>query len=120
MATKNTHSTLGEKEVERIRREAVRDVLSLFAPEGADFYHNEPNDYGCITLRLWTGEGNPEKFQGEKEMAEYGPKREVRWSGRYKLNEAAVDMVLDSIKEREAYKKEKTSTLHTPSQSAAR
>jgi len=83
---------------EQIRQEAVRDVLSLFRVEGSDFYYNQSNDYGVIKLRLHTGAGDPfEQYRGEAVMGMYrdGP----RISGDFGLNDAAVTMVLERIKE---------------------
>jgi hypothetical protein len=85
------------KEVERIQRETIRAVLDLFSVESADFYYNQPNDYGTITLKLWTDDGNPlEKYRGEEIKAQF--RDGYRGSGMYKLNDATVDLVFNQVK----------------------
>lgn len=84
------------KEIERIQRETIRAILDLFEVEPSEFYYNTPNDYGCIDLKLWTGKGDPFKqYRGEETVAEYRDGR--RGTGRYKLNDSTVEMLLKRI-----------------------
>jgi hypothetical protein len=82
-----------------VDRATVRAVLDLFAVEGSDFYFNEPNDYGCITMRLYTGQGHPWLlFRGAAEMGNYRDGQ--RPNGYYKLNDALIDRIVKLIKDR--------------------
>ena len=80
-------------------RAVVRGVLDQLTVEGSDFYHNEPNDYGVITGRLFVGQGNPwEKYRGEALTSVYGSgEGERRPNGYYKLNDALVDKIVDEL-----------------------
>lgn len=80
-------------------RATVRAVLDLFEVDGSDFYHNESNDYGVITLKLFLDKGDPwHKYRGDEVTAEFRDGR--RGTGRYRLNDATVDAVLAQIAQR--------------------
>lgn len=84
-------------------RVTIRAVLDLFEVDGSDFYHNEPNNYGAIDLKLFTGKGSPRKYRGTPLMGRYEGKNgvlEVRETGRYKLNDKLVDRIVEMIEER--------------------
>lgn len=85
-------------------RATVRAMLDLFQPEYSDFWHNAPNDYGVITLDLHSGKGDPAKFRGEEVQGTFYDregKESVRGTGRYRLNDKAVDRVLKLLKAQE-------------------
>lgn len=82
---------------ERGRRSAIEDLFKLISVESEDFYHNEPNNYGCITFKWFCGEGDPSRqYRGQPEMAILY-KRGLAPTGRFYLNEAAVDTMLAAI-----------------------
>jgi hypothetical protein len=88
-------------------RATVRAVLDLFEVEGYDFYYNSPNNYGVITLKLFSGAGNPfDQYRGRATRGMfYDPKLGTgveRDTGRYMLNDAAVDKVMEMMEERRA------------------
>ncbi len=91
---------LNKEQIEKIQRETIRAVLNMCSSEYNDFYHNEPNDYGTINLTLWTGEGDPKVYMGKENTARYHG-GVIRGTGSYKLNEAAVEMLLQRINEKE-------------------
>lgn len=76
-------------------RATVRAVLDLMSIEGCDFYFNEINDYGCITMKLFTGRGDAGRFAGEEQTALFLDG--VRGTGYYRLNEAGIDRVMELI-----------------------
>jgi hypothetical protein len=85
----------------------VRALLALFQVEGSDFYHNEPNDYGVINVALYSGMGDPfAQYAGPEVQGEYAVRggaegeTEYRGTGSYSLNEAAVRMVMNKLKQR--------------------
>ncbi|VTU43113.1 MULTISPECIES: hypothetical protein [unclassified Variovorax] len=88
-------------------RPTIRAVLDLFEVEGNSdgVYYNEPNDYGVVTLRLHTGDGDPAKlYLGEQVMGEFATgQRGLEWrgTGRYKLNDALVDLVWEQLQLRQ-------------------
>jgi hypothetical protein len=91
----------------KLDRATVRAMLDLFQPEYSDFWHNAPNDYGVITLDLHSGKGDPARFRGEEFRATYCTRdggTEVRGTGRYRLNDKAVDRVLKLLKAQEKRK----------------
>jgi hypothetical protein len=88
----------------QIDRDTVRAVLDLLHIEGSGFIHNEPNDYGVIDVSLFVGKGDPwALYRGEEltgRFAKRGGGTEVRPTGLHKLNEAAVDRIIEMIHER--------------------
>jgi hypothetical protein len=78
------------------KSDVVQVLTALFKDmpvEGCDFYYNQANDYGSITLKLFV-EGDPDKFQGDAERAKFY-QRGVQETGRYFLNEACVEMLAE-------------------------
>lgn len=90
-------------------RATVRGVLDLLSIEGAGFSYNEANNYGVIECHLFTGAGDPwKRYRGEEETSSFGTRDggvEVRGTGRFRLNEAAVDRVVTMLAERAALPK---------------
>lgn len=78
-------------------RATVRALMDLMSIEGCDFYHNKPNDYGVITCKLFIGEGDADRFRGEEEQGNFHGGR--RGTGRFKLNEAGVDRIMELLYE---------------------
>lgn len=73
----------------------VRALLDLLTVDDCDggFSYNRPNDYGVVTLRWWSGKGDPrERFAGEKQMGRYHTPTgdEMRPTGVVFLNQKAV------------------------------
>lgn len=79
-----------------IDRATVRALLDLMSIDGCDFYHNEPNDYGYITMTLFTGSGSAIDFMGEERMLNLAGGA-VRGSGYFGINEAGVDRVMQLL-----------------------
>jgi hypothetical protein len=90
-----------------IHEPTVRALLASFEVEGSTdgVYYNEANDYGVLTLHLHTGDGDPWKlYLGDQVMGEFATgKRGTEWrgTGRYKLNEALVALVVDRLREQQ-------------------
>lgn len=83
----------------RARRETIRQVLDLMSVEGEDFYYNEANDYGRISLGLFTGAGDPfNRFAGEQQQSLYAG-GVMRPNGRYRLSELLVYRIEEMILE---------------------
>lgn len=76
-------------------RATVRAVLDLMSIEGCDFYFNEYNNYGCITMKLFTGEGDAGQFAGEERTRQF--RDGVRGTGYYRLNDAGIDRVMELL-----------------------
>ena len=91
---------LNKEQIEKIQRETIRAVLNMCSSEYSDFYYNNANDYGTVNITLWTGEGDPAKlYMGKESTARYGDGT-VRGTGSYKMNDAAVEMLLQKINEK--------------------
>lgn len=73
-------------------RNTVRAVMDLMVIEGAGFYFNEPNNYGCITGKIFTGKGDAGLFCGEELKSTF--RDGVRGNGNYRLNEAGIDRIM--------------------------
>lgn len=85
-----------EAKLQTARTDAIRDVVSILQVEGSAFYHNKPNDYGCITINLFTGAGDPwELFRGQEVQGTFLDG--VRGTGRYLLNDAIIPVILKKI-----------------------
>lgn len=91
-------------------RDTIQALFDLLEVEGSDFYFNEPNDYGCITMKWFCGEGNPwERYRGDEILCQYMTRdggTETRGSGRFKLNGAAVDKMIEHLEERREHRDE--------------
>jgi hypothetical protein len=87
---------ISKEQIEKIQRETIRAMLDMLSCEYSDFYYNQPNDYGTISLTLFSGEGDPGKlYRGEEHTAQY--RDGIRGTGSYKLNDAAVEMLLKKV-----------------------
>jgi hypothetical protein len=83
--------------LERFANLLVQDIVSKMQVDSCDFYHNQPNDYGCITVKFFLGAGDPwHTMRGEEVQADYVNGR--HGTGRYLLNENFVEYLLESIK----------------------
>lgn len=111
-------STEFEAIAKRIERETVRAVLDLLSIEGADFDHNKANDRGTITSTLFTGPGDPwVLYRGASEFGNFMQRDGTtvrRETGRYHLNDAAVDMVQRLMAERRNHTT--TTTTESPTE----
>jgi len=75
----------------------VQDIVSKMEVDGSEFYYNEPNDYGCVTVKFFMGPGHPwHTMRGEEVQADYANGR--RGTGRYLLNKNFATYLLNSIK----------------------
>lgn len=87
---------MNSDEYERGRRSAIVDLFKLLEVEGGDFYHNQSNNYGCVTFKWFCGAGDPwVRFKGAETQADYSDGR--RGTGRYSLNAEAVEAMLSEI-----------------------
>lgn len=78
-------------------RATVRALMDLMSIEGCDFCYNESNDYGVITAKLFTGEGDARRFMGEEEQSDFRDGR--RGNGHFKLNESGIDRIIQLLNE---------------------
>lgn len=99
----NTLEYPNPQEWQRIRDKkfaelVLQSVVSKIQVEGSDFYYNEPNDYGCITVKFFTGQGNPRNSMcGPEVMGNFV--NGVRGTGRYRLTNKFTDYLLSTINE---------------------
>jgi hypothetical protein len=85
-----------EASLQTARADTVREVVSILQIESSDFYYNEPNDYGSITTRIYTGEGNPwELFRGDEIQAKFN--NGVRGTGYYQLNDEVIPIIMERL-----------------------
>jgi hypothetical protein len=90
---------LNKEQVEKIQRETIRAVLNMLSCEPADFFYSNGNDSGSVALTLYT-EGDPKKlYLGKEDTARF--RDGIRGTGSYKLNDAAVEMLLKRINEKD-------------------
>ena len=70
----------------------VRELVSTLQAEYCDFYHNEANDWGCITVKYFVP-GNAHLMRGEETKAEYVG-GVIKGTGRFRLNERFVEYLM--------------------------
>lgn len=79
----------------------IRALLAQMRSEGADFYYNQPNNYGSITMHVHTGKGDAfELYAGKPQLSRYGTRNggvEERPNGYYGYNERLVDYLYGLI-----------------------
>ena len=86
--------------IRHIQRETLRKLFELASAEYSDFYYNESNNYGAISLRFFTGRGNPfDQYASNEKLSNFSG--EIRGNGFYTLNDNAIEMFLDKINEEE-------------------
>lgn len=85
-----------EAQLEKAHTAAVRAVIGMIQIEGAGFVYNAANDYGSINATIFTGKGNPaELFCGEEIQGVY--RDGVRGTGRYRLSNAIVPVIMAQL-----------------------
>ena len=82
-----------ELNLEKFAELIVRELVSQLKVEGCEFYYNEVNNYGCITVKYFVG-GDPARMRGEEEQAKFWG-GEVRGTGYYHLNEQFVQHLME-------------------------
>ena len=80
------------EEVEKFTKLIVSELVSKLRVEGSDFYHNECNNYGCITVKYFV-DGDPHCMRGEEEQSKFWDGK-VRGTCRYYLNEKFVQHLM--------------------------
>lgn len=84
-------------DAEQFARSLVGELVAKMRVDGSEFYYNEFNDYGCVTVKFFTGAGNPaDTMCGEEIIATYQGGK-VRGTGYYHLNSAFVDYLLGAL-----------------------
>lgn len=71
----------------------VRELVSKLEVDGCEFYYNESNNWGCITVKYFVG-GDPDRMRGEEKQAKFWG-GEVRGTGYYHLNEQFVQHLME-------------------------
>ena len=85
-------------DIEKFGLLLTQEIVSKFEVEGSDFYYNEPNDYGCVTVKFFTGKGDPWHEFNAGELQSLYADGEVRGNGRYRLNKEFAEYLLGTIK----------------------
>jgi hypothetical protein len=78
--------------IEKFAELIVRELVANIQVEGSDFYHNEFNDYGCITVEYFVP-GNAHLMRGEEVQAEFVG-GVIKGTGRFRLNERFVEHLM--------------------------
>lgn len=78
-------------ELEQFVKLILTELVSKMEVDGSDFYHNEYNDYGVITV-LHFVPGNAHDMAGPEVFAEFS--NGYRGTGRYQLNEKFVEHLM--------------------------
>ena len=71
----------------------VDQLFSKIHIEGSDFYYNKTNEYGCITMKVFTPKDPWNAYRGAEIQAEYY-NRVVKGTGEYRLNSEFTNMVM--------------------------
>lgn len=77
---------------EKFAQLIVRELVSTLEAEYCDFYHNEANDWGCITVKYFVP-GDAHLMRGEETKAEYVG-GVIKGTGRFRLNERFVEYLM--------------------------
>jgi hypothetical protein len=88
LGQKNHEDYFAEKFAELI----VRELVSTMSVEGSDFYYNEPNKYGCVTVQFFVP-GDARLMRGEEIQGQF--RDGVRGTGRFKLTERFVEHLMN-------------------------
>lgn len=81
-----------ERALERFARMVVAELVSRMQVEGSDFYYNEYNDYGSITVQHFV-EGDARAMAGDEVFAQFH--NGYRETGRYRLNDKFVEHLMN-------------------------
>jgi hypothetical protein len=81
----------GEASAKKFAELIVREIVSKIEVESSDFYHNESNGWGAITVKYFVS-GDPHRMCGEEVQAEFY--NGVRGTGRYHLNEEFAEYLM--------------------------
>lgn len=85
-----------EHEMDKFVELIVEELVSKMQVEGSEFYYNEPNDHGCVTVKFFVP-GNPQdNMRGEEVMGNFADG--VRGTGCYRLNSNFVQYLLKGLK----------------------
>ncbi len=76
-----------KEDLQKFTELIVKEIVSKMAVEGCDFYYNEPNNYGALTVKFFV-DGDANQMAGEEIKAQYHDG--IRGTGRYKLNDKFV------------------------------
>lgn len=86
-----------EAQLATARQATVREVLQHLEVHASEFHFNAPNNYGYVCVSINTGKGNPwELYRGKERQQEY-QRGGRRGSGYYRLNDAAVQMLVEQL-----------------------
>lgn len=80
-------------DLEKFAELIVAQLVSKLEVEGSDIYHNESNNYGCITVKYFVP-GNPNDMIGEETQADFRHGR--AGTGRYRLNDKFIKFLMDN------------------------
>lgn len=80
-----------ERALERFVELILAELVSRMQVEGSDFYYNEYNDYGSITVQHFV-EGDARAMAGAEIQADFSNGR--RGTGRYWLNDKFVEHLM--------------------------
>jgi hypothetical protein len=78
--------------MEKFAELIVRELVSTMSVEGSDFYYNEPNEYGCVTVQFFVP-GDARLMRGEEIQGQF--QDGVRGTGRFKLTERFVEHLMN-------------------------
>jgi hypothetical protein len=95
---KNQPVTLIDEQITQFARLLAESMVAQMQVEGSDFYYNKPNNYGCITVKFFTGPGNPNNMRGTEVMARFAPLNQLRGTGSWRLNTEFAAWLIDTIK----------------------
>lgn len=90
---------ISKEQVEKIQRETIRAMLDMLSCEPSDFFYSQGNDSGSVSLTLYTEGDAKALYLGKEHMAQF--RDGIRGTGSYNLNDAAVEMLLQRVKEKE-------------------
>lgn len=86
---------MSQEQIEKIQRETIRAVLDMLSCEQSNFYYSKGNDSGSVSLTLYTEGDTKNLYLGKEHVAKY--RDGIRGTGSYNLNDAAVEMLLQKI-----------------------
>ena len=82
-----------QPDLEKFAELIVRELVSKLEVDGCEFYYNESNNWGCITVKYFV-DGDPDRMRGEEKRAKFWG-GEVRGTGYYHLNEQFVQHLME-------------------------
>lgn len=95
VAADNGSSGDASKCAKKLIQLVVQEIVSKMEVDGYDFYYNEVNEYGAVTVKFFVDCDPAKEMAGPEIQARFADG--IRGTGRYSLNEKFVEYLIKLI-----------------------